>query len=189
MSKRDDAHNLQLAFSLHRSGKFAEASVLYRKIIKRNPKQARALHSLGMIEATRGNHAEAVQLMERSLSVQPANIQFVKNYATLLCQLGRYESASAVCLKGFEFDANNGYLLYLAAGALRKQDRLQDAVSAFDRLLALAPNHVAGLTERGSALLQLGRHDAALAATSTRRSRSNPDTPKRMSTRESFMAA
>src|SRR5215831_7406634 len=163
MSKRDDAHNLQLAFSLHRSGKFAEASVLYRKIIKRNPKQARALHSLGMIEATRGNHAEAVQLMERSMSVQPANIQFVQNYATLLCQLGRYESASAVCLKGFEFDANNGYLLYVAAGALRKQDRLQDSISAFDRLLALAPNHVAGLTERGSALLQLGRYDAALA--------------------------
>jgi protein O-GlcNAc transferase len=163
MSKRDDAHNLQLAFSLHRSGKFPEAAVLYRKIIKRNPKQAHALHSLGIIEAARGNHAEAVQLMERSLSVQPANIQFVQNYANVLCRFGRYETASAVCLKGLEVDANNGYLLYVAAGALLKQDRLQDSLSTFDRLLAQEPNHVAGLTERGSVLLELGRYDDALA--------------------------
>jgi tetratricopeptide (TPR) repeat protein len=68
-----------------------------------------------------------------------------------------------MCLKGLEVDANNDYLLYVAAGALLKQDRLQDSVSTFDRLLARAPNHVAGLTERGLALLELGRCDAALA--------------------------
>jgi hypothetical protein len=42
MSKRN-AQNLQLAFSLHRGGKFAEAAALYRKIIKRNPKEAYAI--------------------------------------------------------------------------------------------------------------------------------------------------
>jgi protein O-GlcNAc transferase len=38
MSNRDEAQSLQLAFSLHRSGKFADAAKLYRKIIKRNPR-------------------------------------------------------------------------------------------------------------------------------------------------------
>jgi protein O-GlcNAc transferase len=163
MSKRDDAQNLQLAFSLHRSGKFVEAAALYRKIIKRNPREAHALHSLGIIETANGNPAEAARLMARSLSVQPANVQFAQNYATVLCQLGQYEAASAVCLKGLEIDAGNLYLLYAAAGALLKQDRLQESLTVFDRLLALEPNHVPGLTERGSALAGLGRYDQAFA--------------------------
>jgi protein O-GlcNAc transferase len=47
MSKRDEAQNLQRAFSLHRSGKFADAAKLYRKVIKSNPRESHALHSLG----------------------------------------------------------------------------------------------------------------------------------------------
>lgn len=163
MPNRDEAQSLQLAFSLHRSGKFAEAAKLYRKIIKRNPRQAHALHSLGIIEAANGNHAEAARLMARSLSVQATNIQFMQNYATVLCQLEQYETASAVCLKGLEFDRNDAYLLYVAAGALFKQDRLQESLSRFDALLLLEPNHVAALAERSLVLSGLEQHDAALA--------------------------
>jgi len=47
-----------LAFSLHRSGKFVEAAELYRKVIKWNPGEPNALHSLGIIEAANGNLAE-----------------------------------------------------------------------------------------------------------------------------------
>ena len=55
MSQRTEAQNLQQAFLLHRSGRFADAAKFYRKVIKSNPKQADALHSLGLIEAADGN--------------------------------------------------------------------------------------------------------------------------------------
>jgi protein O-GlcNAc transferase len=164
MSKRDEAQSLQLAFSLHRSGKFAEAAKLYRKVIKSNPGEAHALHSLGIIEAANGNRAEAAHLMARSLSVQTTNIQFMQNYATVLCQLEQYEAATAVCLKGLETDPANVYLLYVAAGALFKQGRLQDSLLKFDTLLLREPNHVAAMTERSSVLLALKQYDAALAS-------------------------
>jgi protein O-GlcNAc transferase len=163
MPNRDDAQSLQLAFSLHRSGKFAEAAELYRKIIKRNPREAHALHSLGIVEAASGNLAEAARLMARSLSVQTNNLQFMQNYATVLCQLEQYETASAVCLKGLEVDGNNAYLLYVVAGALFKQDRLQESLSKFDTLLSLEANHVAALAERSLVLSGLEQYDAALA--------------------------
>ena len=161
MSNRDDAQSLQLAFSLHRSGKFAEAAKLYRKVIKKNPREANALHSLALIEAATGNRAEAAQLMARSLTVQPKNIQFIQNYVTVLCQIGKFETASTECRRGLEFDAGNIYLLYVAAGALLKQGKFTDALVTFDRLLALEPRHVPAITERGSVLLELGQHDAA----------------------------
>jgi protein O-GlcNAc transferase len=163
MSNRDEAQSLQLAFSLHRSGKFADAAKLYRKIIKRNPTQSHALHSLGIIEAADGNRAEAARLMARSLSVQPANVPFMQNYATVLCQLEEYKTASEVCLRGLEADGSNTYLLYVAAGALFKQGQLQDALHKFDQLLSREPSHIAGITERSSVLLAMDQHDAAFA--------------------------
>jgi len=72
MAKRDET--LQKAFSLHRSGNFAEAAKLYRKVIRQDPRQADALHSLGIIESADGNRAEAAALMARSLALQPANV-------------------------------------------------------------------------------------------------------------------
>jgi protein O-GlcNAc transferase len=164
MPNRDQAESLQLAFSLHRGGKFAEAAKLYRKIIRRNPRAAHALHSLGIIEAANGNRAEAAQLMARSLAVETANVSFMQNYATVLCQLEQFEAATEVCLKGLASEGNNAYLLYVAAGALFKQDRFQEALSKFDALLGLEPNHVAALTERSLVLSGLEQHDAALAS-------------------------
>ena len=164
MPNRDQAESLQLAFSLHRGGKFAEAAKLYRKIIRRNPRAAHALHSLGIIEAASGNRSEAAQLMARSLAVETANVPFMQNYATVLCQLEQFEAATEVCLKGLALEGDNTYLLYVAAGALFKQDRFQEALSKFDALLVLEPNHVAALTERGLVLSGLEQHDAALAS-------------------------
>jgi len=165
MASRDEAQSrdLQLAFSLHRGGKFADAAKLYRKIIKRNPKEANALHSLGLIEAASGNRAEAAQLMARSLQVQAGNVQFIQNYATVLCQLGQFKTASDICLKGLEVDRANAYLLYVAAAALLQQDRLSEALAMFNELLAVEPNHVAGLTERSSVHMALTQYDAAAA--------------------------
>jgi protein O-GlcNAc transferase len=162
MSKQDKAQSLQLAFSLHRSGNFAEAAKLYRKVIKRDPREAHALHSLGIIEAANGNLAEAARLMARSLSVQATNLQFMQNYATVLCQLGQFETAVAVGLKGLEVDRNDVYLLYVVAGALFKQDLLQEALAKFDTLLSLEPNHIAALAERSLVLSGLEQYEAAL---------------------------
>ena len=128
---------------------FADAATLYRKIIKRNPKEANALHSLAIIETASGNHTEAAELMARSLQVQAGNVQFMQNYATVLCQIGQFKTASDICLTGLKVDRGNAYLLYVAAAALLQQDRLSEALAMFDELLAVE------LCGRGRTLLQV----------------------------------
>ncbi len=163
MPNRDEIQNLQLAFALHRSGRFAEAAKLYRKVIKRNPKQPHALHSLGIIEAANGNLAEAARLMARSLSAEPANLDFMQNYATVLCQLGQFETARQVCMSGLAINGAHVYLLYVLAGTLLKLRQFEQSLAAYDSLLRLEPNHVPAITERSSVLLQTGQPDAAHA--------------------------
>ena len=84
---------MQAADSLRRGGNLTEAAKLYRQVIKEDKKNYHALHFLGVTEAETGNFNQAKRLMARSLSIQPPNVQFIENYATVLFQAGDYEAA------------------------------------------------------------------------------------------------
>jgi protein O-GlcNAc transferase len=162
MSNREEAQNLQLAVSLHRSEKFSEAAKVYRQILKRNSRNIHALHSLGVIEAANGNLTEAARLMSRSLLIQPTNLQFIENYATVLCRLEDYETALDISLKGCRIDKTNKYLLYVSAISFLKLRRLQESLSQFDKILSQEPNQVVAINERSTVLLEMKQYDAAL---------------------------
>jgi len=164
MSVSEDRQQLQTAISFQQAGRLDRAADLYRQIINRNPKNFHALHYLGLIEATRGNHQQAKTLMERSLAIEPPNIQFAENYATILFQTGDYKSALEISERGLRLDHANAPLLYISAISLYRLKQLQESMAQFDKLLLLAPNHIAAINERGSVLAELKEYDAALAS-------------------------
>ena len=159
----ETAQTLQTAHELRRSGKLGEAAKLYRKLIRKNSDNFHALHFLGVTEAGGGNLKEAKRLMARSLSIQPPNVMFIENYATILFQAGDYGSALDVCEGGLKLNSGSIALLYVSALALFKLDRFDELLIQFDRLVLIAPKHVAALNERGSVLAAMGRYDDALA--------------------------
>ncbi len=164
MPESHDEQELKKAYSLHQNGRLNEAAALYRQLIAKNPANFHALHFLGVIEASVGNFAQAKILMARSLSIQPPNIQFAENYATILCQTQDYKSALDVCRSGLQINKNNAPLLYVNAVSLFKLDRFSESLAQFGKLLSLQPKHVVALNERGSVLAAMKRHDAALAS-------------------------
>jgi protein O-GlcNAc transferase len=162
MSNVDNRQTLHRALQLHQAGKPGEAAPLYRQLLARQPDNAMALHYLGIAEAGAGSVDQAKLLMARSLQIEPANISFIENYATVLCQSGDNISALQICDRGFQLDGANVVLLYASAVALCKLRRFQESLAQFDKLLRFKPDHIAALTERGAVLAQLNRHDAAL---------------------------
>jgi tetratricopeptide (TPR) repeat protein len=167
MSKADDDQKLQKAFFLHQQGKLNEAANLYRQLISRNSDNFQALHFLGVVEAGVGNVEQAKLLMARSLSIQPPNIQFIENYASILFQAGNYNTAVQVCQQGLQLNNRSVTLLYVSAISLFKLNELQDSLAQFDRLLSIQPNHIAAVNERGSVLAEMKQFDAALASFET----------------------
>ena len=97
MPKADDNRKLQTAMSLHQAGNLKKAGALYRQLIERNPANLYALHNLGLLEASIGNHAQAKSLFARALSAQPLNVKLIDNYATMLFKMGEYEPAVDTC--------------------------------------------------------------------------------------------
>jgi protein O-GlcNAc transferase len=162
MASHSDQQRLQEAYGLHQSGRLAEAAELYRKLIKRDSRNSNALHFLGLVEAGLGNIDQAKLLMARSLAVQPANLAFLQNYATILFQSNDYEAALQAARQGLQVDGDDATLLYVSAIALYKLSHLDESVSQFDRLLSKTPNHIDAINERGSVYAAMKRFDLAL---------------------------
>jgi len=164
MLETEDDHTLQAAHALRRSGRLSEAADLYRGLVSKNSDNFHALHFLGVTEAGTGNFAQAKLLMARSLSIEPPNIQFVENYATILFQAADYKSAFDCCARGLALNPGSSTLLYVGALALLKLGRFRESLARFDELIRLQPQHIAALNERAAALAELDQYDAALAS-------------------------
>jgi protein O-GlcNAc transferase len=158
----EDQSKLRIAISLHQEGRLDQAADLYGELIRKHPGNFLALHYLGIIEANRGNISRAKSLMSRSLSIEPPNIQFFENYATILFQAADYKSALQIAEKGLQLNNARIPLLYICAVSLYKLDRMREALDRFDSLLLLEPNHVAAINERGSVLAAMKDYDTAL---------------------------
>ncbi len=82
------AHNLPMA------------EALYRQVLERQPRNAEALHNLGMILHRKGdaaNKAEGLKLVEKSLKLLPSNIDFALNLSTVYIANENWAGASKLC--------------------------------------------------------------------------------------------
>lgn len=158
----DVTQRLREAVALHRGGRIAEAEHLYTGILVQNPNHPDALLFLGVIEAQRGRTDRALQLMERSLAVNPRSATAHYNRANLLRDEGRLEQA--VEAYGAALALNPRYAIACTnqGAVLRVLGRPADALASYDRALATDPAHAGAHLNRGNVLLELDRCDEAL---------------------------
>ena len=62
---------LQEAAQLHRAGRLPQAERIYRRVLEQDPRNACALRLLGLVASDSGNPSAAVNLMRRSLAIEP----------------------------------------------------------------------------------------------------------------------
>jgi predicted O-linked N-acetylglucosamine transferase (SPINDLY family) len=164
MSDQIARETLRKALSFHQRGQLDKAAKLYRELTRKDPHNFYALHYLGIVEATRGNYAQAKGYLDQSLLQQPQNLEFVQNYATIAFQAEQYESALEIAERGLRLNQRDVPLLYVSALSLWRMERREESIAQFDKLLLLAPSHLAAINERGSVLAELRRYDEAAAS-------------------------
>ena len=59
------------AISFHRAGRLNEAEAAYRAILTDEPGHADSLHLLGVVAHQKGNHIDAVSLIQQAIGLQP----------------------------------------------------------------------------------------------------------------------
>ncbi len=154
---------LQQAVALHQSGKLAEASNLYREVLRVEPQNFDALHLSGVAARAQGNAAVAVDLIGRALArVKGRSAAANYNLGNALGDLGRHAETLAAVERALALEPNYAEAHHLRAVALRHLGRNDEAIASCAKAIALAPKAAYAHNEMGVILASLERHEEAL---------------------------
>jgi tetratricopeptide (TPR) repeat protein len=126
-----------LAQILEAKGDTAGAEASLRELLARDPQDATALNFLGYMFAERGARlAEAVDLVQRALKIEPDNPSFLDSLGWAYFRQGRLDLADQPLTAAAD-KLPNSSVVQDHLGDLRfKQGRYADAVAAWERSLA-----------------------------------------------------
>jgi Flp pilus assembly protein TadD len=86
---------LAKAGALLERGRAQEAAAACTEILANSPRNAAAMHLLGLARGRMAQSEEAERLIRRSIELEPANHEFQVNFANFLRRLGRLSEAEA----------------------------------------------------------------------------------------------
>jgi len=164
MTPTDLEVQLEQAVAFHQQGRFPDAEVLYRSILARAPLHFAALHLLGVVHYQTGRHADAIEWIERAISVNP-NVAFAHyNRALALQAINRPADALASYDRVLRLTPDYADAYVNRGNALRDLKRPDEALASYDRALSLKPDFAQAFNNRGSVLFDAKRTDEALAS-------------------------
>ncbi len=152
------------AFRAQEGGRLADASDLCRQILRQNPKNAEALHLLGLVSQQTGKYAEAARLTGRAARLAPGNPQYQYNYGESCRMAGRFRDAEAAFRRALALAPAVADIHFNLGNALLEQDRAQQALTSFERAIQLDPEDADFQLARGLALEGCVRTVDAVAA-------------------------
>jgi predicted O-linked N-acetylglucosamine transferase (SPINDLY family) len=127
----------KVALDHHHAGRLADAEAIYRQILKHHPEHADALHLLGLIAHNMARYDDAINLIERAVTLQADRELFHHNLAQA----------------------------YAArAETIRAAGKLDDAVASYRKAIEHHPQRAEFHNNLGILLVILGRVDEAIAA-------------------------
>ena len=153
---------LQEALSLHRSGRFAEAAALYKKLIRQFPNNPAALKLLGMLELEQGSLQESVRLLQLSLQIDPKQPDALSSLGAAFQGLNQLDKALASFDQAIVLNPDNSDAYSNRGLALHGLNRFEEALASCDRAIALNPGNAEAHNNLGLALESLNRYAEAL---------------------------
>lgn len=157
-----DSTALEQAFLLHQQGKVREAERAYLELLRRNPRDARVLHLLGLLVAQAGQLARGTELIGQALVIDPRRFLAHRDLGNVLLQSGDFSGALASYDRALALKPGEAGILDNRGTTLRMLNRLEDALASHDQALALDPRLTMAHINRGSALAGLSRFVEAL---------------------------
>jgi hypothetical protein len=136
-----------------------EAIAQCESAIAHNPTDIASLNQLAMLQASAGNHSEALRNISSALKLAPHHPLLHYNLGQVHGSAGRYEAEikayqQAIALKPdfVEAHVNMGV-------ALRDMQRFDEAFEAFKQALRISPDHPGARTNRAQTNLMLGNFE------------------------------
>ncbi|MDD5327546.1 MAG: tetratricopeptide repeat protein [Phycisphaerae bacterium] len=144
------------------------AEDILRMVIAKMPEHPRAMFSLAILLQMTGRNAEAVELNQRIVALQPDNIIAINNLAWLMCEeQGKYQQAFDLAERGLQIAPQYADLIDthgMACYRLGKfNEAIQDFTSCIELYPAQSPGRVSSYFHLARAFAGLGERDKAIS--------------------------
>ncbi len=157
------SQELERIIARHRAGELEAAEAGYREILAGSPDSARVLGMLGVLLHQKGEGEEALRLLERAETLDPADPDLRNNRGNVLKELGRFSEAEAAYRSVLEIAPDHARAMTNLGVCLREQGQAVEAEATQQRALELDPSSYETLNNLGNVLRDLGRLDEAAA--------------------------
>jgi tetratricopeptide (TPR) repeat protein/ADP-heptose:LPS heptosyltransferase len=157
----------QQATEHHRSGRLAEAELLYRQLLAQNPNHADALNQLGYLLYQTGRYEPALENLQRAVELNPLAAEFHNNLGLALVALKRGEEAVAAYEKAIDLQRDLPEIHYNLANAYVSLQRWDEAETSLRQALQIRSDLPDGWTVLGNILTRRGDLPQAIAALRT----------------------
>ena len=164
MSKNNAiADMLNRAVAHHRAGRLDQAARDYAAILKKNPRQADALHLSGLIHAAQNRHQQALALIGKAIQIRPDDPLFHSNLAMASVHAGKPEQAIEAADQALKCNPNTWEAHDHKGVALHHLGRFEEALVSYDQALAQQPKAPPVYNHKGNTLRKCGRQKEAEA--------------------------
>lgn len=158
---RDAEHLTNLAASLSRLGRDADAVAAFAEALAMNPGYADAHYNLGIHLARSGRHEEAAGEFRRALESAPRHAEARNNLGASMWALGKGDEAIDHYRKSIESDPFNFNALNNLGLALRQKGLSAEAEESFRKALELKGDFAAAMVNLGDTLAGRKRGEEA----------------------------
>jgi protein O-GlcNAc transferase len=152
---------IALALRHHQSGQLGEAEQIYRRILQSDPRNADALHLLGVIAFQMGRLETAADLIARAIALNDGHSGFHNNLANVLKAQGKFSDAERSYLRALSLKPDQADAHYNLGITLQAQGKLQDAAASYRRALAVHPGFADAHNNLGNVLRSQGEIQGA----------------------------
>ncbi|MBM3835243.1 MAG: tetratricopeptide repeat protein [Verrucomicrobia bacterium] len=151
----------------HQSGRWAEAEVLYNRILQANDKNAEVLCLLGALRRQQGKLHEACEYLEKALALQPGSAQAHHELGLVCSELGELTKAIASYQRAIELQPEFPDAHYNLANAFHASGNNLEAMACYQRAVEQQPDFA--LAHYNLGLLAQERSEVEVAITSYRK--------------------
>ena len=145
-------------------GQLLQAQSASSQWLAAEPHHPDALHLGGMVAQRRGEHEEAIDLMNLSIAASPEQPAYRVNLGRLYQELERYDEAIGCYRKAQELDGENAEARNDMGIALKSLGRLEEAADCYREAIAINPRFAIAHYNLGDALKNLGHFNLAKAS-------------------------
>jgi tetratricopeptide (TPR) repeat protein len=157
------ADALSLASRYQAEGNLPLAEQVAWSVVNEQPNHADALQLLGLIHHQKGNSADAIDYLNRSLLCNRKNALTWHYLANTLRSQEKWAEAAHAAGEAFALDPNDAVIAYSLGTVLQDLGQHERAVECYQRALVLKPEFAKAANNLAHAFKELGLLDQAIA--------------------------